>query len=202
MDGDVDDRTRPDGMDSDEAWAQRALSDRNAYAELVRRYADRIFNLAYRMTGNRDEADDLAQETFIRAYRGLPGFRPDGQFGAWLYRIAVNVCLTHRRRSRDTAGESLDEMAAPVIDMSLSIEELAEQHEVQAAVHQAILSLPERYRAVVVLYHLEGRSYSEIAAILDLPVNTVRTHLHRGRVMLRDRLAANGQLPAGDGAQS
>ena len=191
---------RPDAADSDEAWAQRALSDRDAYAELVRRYADRIFNLAYRMTGDRAEAEDLAQESFIRAYRGLPGFLPDRDFGAWLYRIAVNVCLTHRRRTSDVANEPLDEATTPIVDTSLSVEELAEQHEAQAAVHRAILSLPPRYRAVIVLYHLEGCSYDEIAAILDLPVNTVRTHLHRGRAMLRERLVASGP-PATSDAQ-
>ena len=193
---------QPEAADSDEAWAQRALSDRDAYAELVRRYADRIFNLAYRMTGNRSEAEDLAQETFIRAYRGLPGFRADGDFGAWLYRIAVNVCLTHRRGSRKAASEPLDETTAPVIDTTMSPEEMAEQHEMQAAVHHAILGLPPRYRAVIVLYHVEDRSYDEMAAILDLPVNTVRTHLHRGRAMLRERLMASGRLSAsGAGVQ-
>jgi RNA polymerase sigma-70 factor, ECF subfamily len=180
---------QPDLADSDESLAQRAVADREAFAELVRRYADRIFNLAYRMTGDRSEAEDMAQDTFLRAYRGLPGFKPGHAFGAWLYRIAINVCLTHRRQ-QGTIIERLPEDGETILDMSASVDDLAERRETQVAVQQAILSLPPMYRAVIVLYHLEGRPYDEIADLLDLPINTVRTHLHRGRAMLRERLAA------------
>jgi len=184
---------------SDESWVERARSDRDAFAELVRRYADKIFNLAYRMTGDRAEAEDLAQETFIRAYRGLPGFKPGHPFGAWLYRIAVNVCLSQRRHASNGMVESLDadeESFGAIADSAVSIADLAERHEIQARVQQAILTLPPMYRAVVILYHLEGRSYSEIADMLGLPLNTVRTHLHRGRALLRETLAT------GDGVQT
>jgi RNA polymerase sigma-70 factor (ECF subfamily) len=185
--------------DSDEAWAQRALADREAFAELVRRYADRIYNLAYRMTGDRAEAEDLAQETFVRAYRGLPGYKPQHPFGAWIYRIAVNVCLTYRQRHGGAASESLSEETEAILydnisDDSIALADLAERREVQATVQQAILSLPPMYRAVVVLYHLEGRSYEEIADLLHVPLNTVRTHLHRGRALLREKLAGNARL--------
>ena len=186
--------------DSDEAWAQRALADREAFAELVRRYADRIYNLAYRMTGNRAEAEDVAQETFIRAYRGLPGYRPQHPFGAWIYRIAVNVCLTHRRRpigfATEMLSEETDAILDDILDDSIAVADLVERREVQATVQQAILRLPPMYRAVVVLYHLEGRSYGEIADLLHLPLNTVRTHLHRGRALLRETLAGNAGLRA------
>jgi RNA polymerase sigma-70 factor (ECF subfamily) len=185
--------------DSDEAWAQRALADHEAFAELVRRYADRIYNLAYRMTGDRAEAEDLAQETFVRAYRGLPGYKPQHPFGAWIYRIAVNVCLTYRQRHGSAASESLSEETEAILydnisDDSIALADLAERREVQATVQQAILSLPPMYRAVVVLYHLEGRSYEEIADLLHVPLNTVRTHLHRGRALLREKLAGNARL--------
>lgn len=176
-------------VDSDEALAQRALTDRDAFSELVSRYADRIFNLAYRMTGNRSEAEDMAQDAFLRAYRGLPSFRPGSPFAAWLYRIAVNVCLSQRRQER-AATEPIDENEA-LIDPAAAVDDVAEQREVQETVQQAILSLPAMYRAVVILYHLEDRSYEDIATLLDLPVNTVRTHLYRGRAMLRERLAAS-----------
>jgi RNA polymerase sigma-70 factor (ECF subfamily) len=179
---------RPEKVESDEAWAQRAQTDREAFGELVRRYADKIYNLAYRMTGDRTEAEDLAQEAFVRAYRGLPGFKQEYPFGAWLYRIAVNVCLTERRHKGSAPADQLSEESEISIGAP-SLEETAERHEMQAAVQQAILSLPPMYRAVVILYHLEGRSYDEIATLLDLPINTVRTHLHRGRALLKDRLA-------------
>ena len=179
---------QPVTADSDEIWVQRAQKDPQAFEELVRRYADRIFNLAYRMTGNRAEAEDMAQEAFIRAYRGLPGFKPEYQFGAWLYRIAVNVCLTSRHHQITTAADALPD-DLEVLDDGISTEDLAERHEVKATVEQAILSLPAMYRTVVILYHLEDRSYEEIAQLLDLPLNTVRTHLHRGRALLREKLA-------------
>jgi RNA polymerase sigma-70 factor (ECF subfamily) len=180
---------RPDMAETDEALAQRALTDRDAFGELARRYADRIFNLAYRMTGDRAEAEDLAQDAFVRAYRGLAGFKPGNAFGAWLYRIAVNVCLTHRQRRGAAIVEPLPEDGEAILDTAIPVAELVEQREVQAAVQRAILSLPPMYRAVVILYHMEGRGYNEIAELLDLPMNTVRTHLHRGRALLRERLA-------------
>ncbi len=175
-------------VDSDEALAQRALTDRDAFSELVSRYADRIFNLAYRMTGNRTEAEDMAQDAFLRAYRGLASFKPGNPFGAWLYRIAVNVCLSQRRQN-NPAVEPIDENEAA--DTTAAVDDVVERRQVQATVQQAILSLPPMYRAVVILYHLEDRSYEDIATMLDLPINTVRTHLHRGRAMLRERLAAS-----------
>jgi RNA polymerase sigma-70 factor (ECF subfamily) len=183
---------QPVMAESDEALAQRALADRDAFAELVRRYADRIFNLAYRMTGDRAEAEDLAQEAFLHAYRGLASFKPDRAFGAWVYRIAVNICLTHRRRRASAIVEPLSEHGAALLDTSEPANAVAERRETQAAVQQAILSLPPMYRAVIILYHLEERPYSEIAELLDLPINTVRTHLHRGRAMLREKLAVRG----------
>jgi RNA polymerase sigma-70 factor, ECF subfamily len=179
-------------VESDETLAQRALTDRDAFAELVSRYADRIFNLAYRMTGNRSEAEDMAQDAFLRAYRGLASFRPGNPFGAWLYRIAVNVCLSARRQD-DPATEPIDENEA-VIDPAPAVADVAEQRELQAAVQRAIVSLPPMYRAVLILYHIEDRSYEDIATLLDLPINTVRTHLHRGRAMLRERLTAGSEL--------
>lgn len=176
-------------VDSDEALAQRALTDRDAFSELVSRYADRIYNLAYRMTGNRTEAEDMAQDAFLRAYRGLASFKPGNPFGAWLYRIAVNVCFSARRR-QSPVTEPIEENEA-ILDPTAAVDDIAQRSEVQAAVQQAILSLPPMYRAVVILYHLEDRSYEHIATMLDLPINTVRTHLHRGRAMLRERLAAS-----------
>ena len=184
---------RPDASDPDEVWAQRARTDRDAFAELVQRHAGRIFNLAYRMTGNQADAEDMVQETFIRAYRGLPGFNLAGSFGAWLYRIAVNVCLTQRSRQAGEPSLPLDEDAAALFDDAPSVHDLAESHEVQAVVQRAIAGLPPMYRVAVVLFHMEGRSYTEIAGLLGLPINTVRTHLHRGRELLRERLAATSK---------
>jgi RNA polymerase sigma-70 factor (ECF subfamily) len=167
--------------------AALAQTDGDAFAELVRRHSSRIYGLAYRMTGNQADAEDVVQETFVRAYRALPSFRPELSFGAWLYRIAVNTSLTQRGRQASCAAEPLNDNMA--LDAAASPGDLAESRELQAAVQQAIISLPMMYRAVVVLFHIEGRPYAEIADILGLPINTVRTHLHRGRALLRERLA-------------
>ncbi len=184
---------RPQVRDTDEACVRRARAEREAFGELVRRYADRIFNLAYRMTGDRSAAEDLTQETFLRAFQALAGFKDGSPFAPWLYRIAVNTCLTYRQRQQASSAEPLDDaLAVRLFDPAPPLEELAEQREVQAIVQRAILALPPRYRAVVILYHIEDRPYNEIADILGLPVNTVRTHLHRGREMLRDLLARDG----------
>jgi len=191
----VEEKQQPEVRDTDEACLTRAKVEREAFGELVRRYADRIFNLAYRMTGDRSAAQDLTQETFLRAYQGLAGFKEGSAVAPWLYRIAVNACLSYRQRQETTAAEPLDEtVAVRLFDSGVPPDELAEQREVQATVQRAILALPPRYRAVVILYHLEDRPYSEIADILGLPVNTVRTHLHRGREMLREILARDNSL--------
>jgi RNA polymerase sigma-70 factor (ECF subfamily) len=156
--------------------------DRVAFAELVRRHQGKVRALLLRLCGDRSLADDLAQEVFLRAYRGLLGFEGRSSFGTWVYRISYNVYLNHRTRTRSYAAlpEDYDARAAAPDD-ALSAPRADLRRDLQAAIGE----LPERYRAVIVLYYLQEVSYPEIAEILELPLGTVKTHLHRAKRMLR-----------------
>jgi len=159
--------------------------DRVAFAELVRRHQGKVRALLLRLCGDRSLADDLAQEVFLRAYRGLVGFEGRSSFGTWVYRISYNVYLNHRTRTRSYAAlpEDYDARAAAPDD-ALS----APRSDLRRDLQAAIAELPERYRAVIVLYYLQEVSYPEIAEILELPLGTVKTHLHRAKRMLRHHM--------------
>lgn len=171
----------------DEALVQRAANggDNAAFAELVRRHQGKVRGLLLRLTNNQSLADDLAQEVFLRAYRGLVGFEGRSRFSTWIYRIAYNVFLNHRTRSKELAALPQGfESSAAAPDTELSPNRLDLRRDLAAAIGE----LPERYRAVVTLYYLEDVSYPEIAEVLDLPLGTVKTHLHRAKRMLREHL--------------
>ncbi|MEM6290245.1 MAG: sigma-70 family RNA polymerase sigma factor [Myxococcota bacterium] len=175
--------------DVDEATLVRRAceGERPAFAELVRRHQGRVRGLLMRLAQDRVLADDLAQEVFLRAYRGLVGFQGRSAFGTWLYRIAYNVYLNNRTRVKRFAElpEDYDAAAiAPETAMS------APRSDLRRDLSAAIETLPERYRAVVVLYYLEEVSYPEIADILSVPLGTVKTHLHRAKKLLRERMSA------------
>jgi RNA polymerase sigma-70 factor (ECF subfamily) len=175
----------------DEQLVERAGTggDNQAFAELVRRHQGKVRGLLLRLTANPPLADDLAQEVFLRAYRGLVGFEGRARFSTWLYRIAYNVFLNHRTRSKELSALPLgfeSQTAAPDGDLSPT------RLDLRRDLAGAIAALPERYRAVVTLYYLEDVSYPEIAEVLDLPLGTVKTHLHRAKKLLRQHL---GGLP-------
>ncbi len=159
--------------------------DRESFAELVRRHQGKVRALLLRLCGDRSLADDLAQEVFLRAYRGLVGFEGRSSFGTWVYRISYNVYLNYRARTRSYAAlpEDYDARAAAPDD-ALS----APRSDLRRDLEAAIVELPERYRAVIVLYYLQEVSYPEIAEILELPLGTVKTHLHRAKRMLRHHM--------------
>ena len=165
----------------------------SAYNGLVLRYQRQVYNLAYRMLGNAEDAGDLVQETFLRAYGALASFRQDASFLTWLYKIASNLCIDQLRSRKAKGALSLDveleEGREPAADArSCAPEEVAMRDAVQTVVHRAIQNLPEKYRLVVVMRHLQDMSVDEIARALDLPTGTVKTHLFRAREMLRGRL--------------
>lgn len=163
-----------------------------AFTVLVRRYEERVYNLAWRLTGSRDAAEDVAQETFLAFYEGLRRFRGDSAIYTWLYRIALNQSLSARRRatrSKEFAAGGDD--ASPVDtapdghdgpDGRLMRDERAE------AVQRALMKLSEDFRAVVVLKDIDGLEYEDIAEVLSIPVGTVKSRLHRGRLELRETL--------------
>ena len=172
----------------DEQLVERTCKDgdNQAFAELVRRHQGKVRGLLLRLTANPTVSDDLAQEVFLRAYRALVGFEGRSRFSTWLYRIAYNVFLNHRTRTRELAALPAGfESQAAAPESELSPARLDLRRDLSAA----IAALPERYRAVVTLHYLEDVSYPEIAEILDLPLGTVKTHLHRAKKMLRAQLS-------------
>lgn len=171
----------------DDVLVARASSgnDNAAFAELVRRHQGKVRGLLLRLTNNATLADDLAQEVFLRAYRGLVGFEGRSRFSTWLYRIAYNVFLNHRTRTREHNALPDDyESHAPAPEGELS----PQRYDLRRDLAEAVTRLPERYRAVVTLYYLQDVSYPEIAEVLDLPLGTVKTHLHRAKKLLREHM--------------
>jgi RNA polymerase sigma-70 factor (ECF subfamily) len=186
------------GMEpSDEVLVQRCLDGESAaFDVLVQRYQTRVYHLAYRLTHHAEDANDLAQEVFVRVYERLHTFRPDAPFWPWLRRVAMNWGLNWLKRQRLPqisleTGASTDEEEAGIDlpDWESDPARRAETRAMQAEVQRAIASLPLKYRAAVVLRYAEGLSYEEIAQTLQLPLGTVKTHLFRAKAMLQERLA-------------
>ena len=170
-----------------------------AFRELIRRYERPVFSLVFRMVRDRETAEDLAQETFIKVLNHVDRYRPEFKFSSWLFKIANNVAIDHiRKRHLETvsmdgsphAGTAA-EVEATSFDVSVhqesALEEL-ESRELGSAIEQAIAKLRPEYRSCIMLRHVEGRSYEEIAATLDLPLGTVKTYIHRARHELRRAL--------------
>ncbi len=178
--------------------------DLEAFNELIRRYQDRLYHIAYRIMGDHDSAADAMQEALIAAFRGIRKFR-GGSFRAWLTRIVTNACYDELRRRRRRPQSSLE--ALFVVDQSPEAEMIlppvegpefyAERQELADLLHRAIQCLPEDQRAVLVLSDIEGYSYEEIAEILQVPVGTVKSRLSRARMRVRDFLLAHRELLPG-----
>ncbi|CEK18136.1 sigma-70 family RNA polymerase sigma factor [Chthonomonas calidirosea] len=170
--------------------------DRRAFDVLVRMHEKRVYNLAYRLCGNYDEAGDITVEAFLRVYQAINSFRGDANFSTWLYRIVTNVYLDRRKRQKNRKTLSLEEyveleesqVTRQIEDPSPGPEELAEAQQRQELLQKAIESLPEYQRAMIVLYHVDGLSYEEIAEVLSLPIGTVKSRLNRARLALREKL--------------
>lgn len=164
--------------------------DRQAFSALVVRNQDRIYNLCYRMCHHEADALDMLQTTFLKAFEALPRFRADASFSTWLYRVAVNVVLTHRRRARARPTLALHAEHEPAAEPNRG--ESVERREQQEAVENALSGLDPEFRIVVVLKDIEELDYATIAQILEVPLGTVKSRIHRGRTllahMLRDRV--------------
>jgi len=158
----------------------------DAFGELITRYQASVFNVCYRMLHERGEAEDLAQETFMRAYDRLHTFDLEREFGPWIRRVAANLCLNHLEAQKVTAP--LDEERDA--DESARPEKQVEVKERGAQVRNALASLPPHYRAVVELRHYQELSYDEIAVELNIPLSDVKSHLFRARKILAEQLHA------------
>jgi len=171
-----------------------------AYRELLRRYERPVFSLIYRMVRDRAAAEDLAQETFIKVLNALHSYRPEYKFSSWIFKIANNAAIDHlRRREVDTlsldgapGARTADEVEATALqaaDRRPTPLAAVESRELGSAIELAIAKLRPEYRACILLRHVEGRAYEEIADALDLPLGTVKTYIHRARLELRESLA-------------
>jgi RNA polymerase sigma-70 factor (ECF subfamily) len=179
--------------DNDPRLIEECLNGRKeAFTVLVRKYQERLYNTLYRLVGNAEDARDLAQEAFIQAYRSLDRFHGKAAFYTWLYRIAVNAAISMKRRQRVMA--SFDGGSSPGGLIATEDTERSdpggrlEQAERDREVWEALASLHPDYRAVLVLKDMDGQKYETIAEILDCPIGTVRSRLHRARLELRERL--------------
>jgi len=176
--------------------------DLGAFNDLVRRYEKQVYNFAYRLTNNYDDANDVAQEAFLRAFNAIGSFRGDASFSTWLFRITTNVFLDDRKKARAHPQTSLDEymeldessVARQVEDTSPGPQALTEEAERTQILGDAITSLPDYQRAMVVLYHTQQKSYEEIAEMMDLPIGTVKSRLNRARLALKEKLSPLREL--------
>ena len=171
-----------------------------AYRELLRRYERPVFSLIFRMVRDRSLAEDLAQETFVKVLNALASYRPEYKFSSWIFKIANNAAIDQlRRRELDTLSldgspdartpDEVEATALQATDRAESPLEELESRETGAAIEQAIGRLRPEYRTCILLRHVEGRSYEEIADVMDLPLGTVKTYSHRARLELREYLA-------------
>jgi RNA polymerase sigma-70 factor (ECF subfamily) len=189
---------------SDEAEIIRRCKqgDLSAFNELVKRYEKLVYNFAYRLTNNYDDANDIAQEALIRVFSAIKSFRGDASFTTWIYRITTNVFLDERKRARAHPHTSLDEhveleessIVRQIEDPSPQPLAQIEEKEVGNILNNAVSSLPEYQRTMVVLYHTEQKSYEEIAEIMNLPIGTVKSRLNRARLALKEILSPQREL--------
>jgi RNA polymerase sigma-70 factor (ECF subfamily) len=183
---------------TDEELVARSIGgDLDSFNQLVLRWERPIFALAYRVIGREEDARDVAQEAFLRAFRALGGFKGQAKFSSWLYRITLNLCRDWMRRERRTPiaqapeGVDLIELAGETTP-SESIEELVGRKQLGRAVEKAMKLLPEEQRTAIILKEYHGLTFQEIADMLDCPLSTVKTRLYQGLSVLRKQLKAAG----------
>lgn len=192
-------------MDADiELVKQTLQGDEGGFEKLVKKYQDKVYTLCYRYSGNDEDAYDLAQEAFIKAYRSLGTFKGSSRFGTWLYRITTNVCLDEiRRKKRRIQAQSLDqpvegadgEMTRIVLDDTLSIDALYEQQEQAQYIQSLLIQMKPEHRMVLLLKDIMEFSYEEIAQMLNISSGTIKSRLSRARELLRRKLLERELLP-------
>jgi RNA polymerase sigma-70 factor (ECF subfamily) len=185
---------------TDEELVDRSRGgDVDSFNQLILRWERPIYALAYRVIGREEDARDVCQETFLRAYRALPGFKGEAKFSSWVYRIALNLCRDWIRKQRrnpiQQMPEDIDVLdAAAATEPSESVEDLVARRELTAVVEQAMAGLPEEQRTAIVLKEYHGMTFQEIADLQGCPLSTVKTRLYQGLSVLRRQLQRHGQL--------
>ena len=173
--------------------------DERAAAELLRRFERPVFSLIYRMVRDREQAEDLAQEAFVRAFNNLGRYDPSFKFSSWLFKVAYNLTIDHLRKKRLDTVSIHGSPSAVTSEMQQATEialespderpdEVLVSREIGSEIELAIGELRDEYRSVIILRHVEGHSYEEIAEIMDVPLGTVKTYIHRARKELQSHL--------------
>ncbi len=175
-----------DDVSNAELVKKSQLGDKNAFEELVRRHQELVFSLAYKLTGNRELANDVAQEAFIRAWKAIQKFRGDSTFSTWIYRITVNTAWTLRKKAKKHYSLNIEDTQEPVvIDEKKDPEFLAINSDLSSVLKKALDQIPVEQRIIVELKNIEGRSHKEIAEYLDISVTAAKVRLHRAHQKLR-----------------
>jgi RNA polymerase sigma-70 factor (ECF subfamily) len=183
----------------EELVARSRGGDLESFNQLILRWERPIYALAYRVIGREDDARDVCQEAFLRAFRALPGFKGQAKFSSWLYRITLNLCRDWIRRHRRAPVSQMPEGVDP-LDLAAqqgaveSIEDLASRRQMTAIVEEAMRLLPEEQRTAIILKEYHGMTFQEIADLQGCPLSTVKTRLYQGLTVLRRHLERNGHL--------
>ena len=178
-----------DEISNSELVGKSQLGDKAAFEQLVIRHQDLVFSLAYKLTGNREMANDVAQEAFIRAWKAIEKFRGDSTFSTWIYRITVNTAWTLRKKAKKHNTLNIDDTYEPiVIDEKKDPELVAINSDLSSVLINALDKIPIEQRIIVELKNIEGRSHKEIADYLDISVTAAKVRLHRAHQKLRQIL--------------
>ena len=184
-------------MDEDLDVVRRfQAGEKDVFTILVNKYKKPVLNLIYRFTGTREDSEDLAQEVFLRAYKGLDRFQAKAKFFTWLYRITMNLSLRYRQRKRKFIFQSLEqkeengnfEAEREMTSLSNPVEDEMDRSEIQKVVRKAVMELSPDQRSVLILYRYQNLSYEEIAESLNISLSAVKSRLHRARSTLKDKL--------------
>jgi RNA polymerase sigma-70 factor (ECF subfamily) len=191
-------------LTDEELVARSVGGDTDSFNQLIKRWEKPIFALAYRTIGREDDARDVVQETFLRAFRGLAGFKGQAKFSSWLYRIALNLCRDWLRRQRRAPvvsapdGVDLIELAGEG-EGAVRVDDLVVRKDLSRAVAAAMRALPDEQRAAILLKEYHGLTFQEIADLLGCPLSTVKTRLYQGMIVLRRELDRSGVRPSPPG---
>jgi len=186
-------------LDDEELVARSRAGDVESFNQLIVRWERPIYALAYRMLGREEDARDVCQDTFLRAYRALPGFKGQAKFSSWIYRIALNLCRDWIRRQRRNPVSQMPEDVEPgeiaaEAGSTESIEDLVARRELGAIVGEAMGALSEEQRTAIILKEYHGMTFQEIADMQGCPLSTVKTRLYQGLSQLRRHLVQQGQV--------
>ena len=192
------------GLSDEELVSRSVGGDTESFNQLIKRWEKPIFALAYRTIGREEDARDICQETFLRAFRGLSGFKGEAKFSSWLYRIALNLCRDWIRRERRAPvvptpdGVDLVELAGEGDDVE-RVDDRVVRDDLSRVVARAMRTLPEEQRTAIVLKEYHGLTFQEIADMLGCPLSTVKTRLYQGLTVLRRELETRGVGPSSAG---